>query len=154
MPVQRPQQQPVAQQPRTNPLHPTDIRGRGLQRIDPQQPEVSNSMTVDQAQLLSALGVTPQRFGGDEGSLPRINASVGGNNNLRNTIAPSRAPEGLSADQMNLLSGIVQADNKESIIQEDVHEGSAALIDPSLTQVDGGVLSEEEIAQLKSEIKE
>lgn len=158
VPVQRPQQvvqQPVAQQPRANPLHPTDIRGRGFQRIDPQQPEVSNSMTVDQAQLLSALGVTPQRFGGDEGSQPRINASVGGNNNLRNTIAPTRASENLSAEQMSLLSGIVQADNKDSIIQETVTDDAAsAIIDPSLAQVDGGVLSEAEIAQLKSEIKE
>lgn len=151
---QVPQPRPVAQS-RPQGLAPTDIRGRGFQNIDASPPEVKNTVTADQAQILSALGVTPQRFGGDEGSQPRINASVGGNNNLRNTIAPSRASESLSADQVGLLRGIVQTDNKESIIQEAVDESaSTAMIDPSLTQVDGGVLSEAEIAQLKSEIKE
>jgi hypothetical protein len=156
---QAPKPQQTQQRVVANTNVPNDIRGRGFNNIEQSPPEVKETVSAEQAQILTSLGVTPQRFGGDEGSLPRVNSSIGGNANLRNTIAPTRTSDVLTEDKASILrsvgvslAGIADGNGGTSVINEEQTE--VPQVDKSLTEVDSNILSDEEIARLKNEIKE
>lgn len=134
---------------------PNDIRGRGFNNNIQDAPSTTDVMDVEQSTILASLGVTPQKYGGNEGSQPRINASIGSNQNLSQISKPRSVSDNLSEDQAALLQAVGVNHIDQTVIKEDTEdEVSKAFVDPSLTEVDNVVLTETEIEKLKNEIKE
>lgn len=128
-------------------------RSKEFQTYENDLPNSSEALSSEQAKLIRNMGVTRQDTN-EEGSNLRVNSSVGRNMNLRQ---PQQDPQvQMNQEQMAILSKIGAATQPTGIVHEEDIESSEKVVveDPSLTQVDGGVLSDIELQKLQDEIKE
>jgi hypothetical protein len=167
--AQAPVQQTPPAQPRPvqrQPINPNDaraVRTAAFQQNDyTPQGQVDDTLTSEQAQIVSALGAHPTRHGADEGANPRVNAATGQNLNQTRAIGPEGPTNQLSAEQLELIQkvGAVTEDtqvvggNSEASIYEEAAGDAAWVPEDDLSQIEGDVLTAEQIAQMQEEFKQ
>lgn len=151
-------QKPQAPQQQQRPINPATVsnsRSREFQNFDAGRPTTTNNLTPEQAAMIRGVGAGQRSEGADEGSNPRINASTGTNQNLRNVPEDLVRNNNLTQEQANLLRAL--ASSGPEIVEADVAAENPNVMvveDTSLAEIDNKVLSDEDIAKLNADIQD
>jgi hypothetical protein len=160
-------QVPPARQPTANPKADPRAKppvGRSANRNhdtrvqdgNESRPAVSDDLNHTQEQLIRSLGVV-KNDGQDEGVNNRVNASTGKNNSLTRPNVPQVTQDNMKPDQAHLLKNLGIGVPNNAIDPEfdnDITESRTVFEDPSLSQLDDRIVSDEEIKKLQAELDE